>query len=85
MFSFPLDNGLVPKSIDELIDEIRSYDAVEQIFGYQFTGIMNPPESEHDLGGRRAKRMYVDYRDYLSRLGERERSPEQEREGLCVD
>ncbi len=69
MFAFPIDDGLVPKSIDELLTEVRSYDAVEQIFGYQFTGIMNFPESQHNLGGSPAKKLYADYLAHLSGLG----------------
>ncbi|HWD39043.1 MAG TPA: DUF4434 domain-containing protein [Fimbriimonas sp.] len=65
MFSYPLDNGLVPKSIDELLSEIRIYDDVEQIFGYQFTGIMNAPESPHNLGGAASKQLYADYYNHL--------------------
>lgn len=64
MFQFPFDEGLVPKSMEELEAEIRFYDSVEQIFGYQFTGLMNFPESKHDLGGEPAKQLY---RDYLER------------------
>jgi hypothetical protein len=85
MFLFPLDNGLVPKSIDELVTEIRSYDAVEQIFGYQFTGIMNPPQSTHNLGGRPAKELYAAYRDYLLSLEDRKLRLVPELEELCVD
>lgn len=66
MFAFPLDDGLKPKTIDQLLAEIRTYDDVEQIFGYQFTGIMNFPASPHDLGGDAAKRLYSDYLAHLS-------------------
>ena len=69
MFSFPLDNGLVPKSIGELVSEIHAYDSVEQIFGYQFTGIMNLPDSPHNLGGGPAKQLYSDYHEHLSGRG----------------
>ena len=67
MFAWPLDNGLVPKSFDELMAEIRIYDDVEQIFGYQFTGIMNSPESTFNLGGEDAKRLFVEYRKHYGR------------------
>lgn len=66
MFAFPLDDGLVPKSLEELVAEIRNYDAVEQIFGYQFTGIMNPADSPFDLGGQAAKELYVSYCRFLA-------------------
>ncbi len=70
MFSFPLDDGLVPKTIEALRQEIADYDDVEQIFGYQFTGLMNPPNSPFDLGGPRAKELYTEYlRHYQSLSG----------------
>ena len=68
MFDFPLDNGLVPKTIDALVREIAEYDDVEQIFGYQFTGLMNPPDSPFNLGGRRAKELYTDYARHFESL-----------------
>lgn len=61
MFAFPFDEGLKPKTCDELIREIEIYDDVEQIFGYQFTGIMNDPDSPFNLGGEAAKQLYRDY------------------------
>jgi hypothetical protein len=85
MFSFPLDNGLVPKTIDKLIEEIRSYDAVEQIFGYQFTGIMNPPASVHNLGGTQAKKLYADYHSHLGGLNETAPESTVVKQGVCVE
>ncbi len=71
MFAWPIDNGLLPKSIEELIGEIRFYDDVEQIYGYQFTGIMNPPDNQYNLGGERAKELYKRYMEYYKCIGER--------------
>lgn len=68
MFDFPLDNGLVPKAIDALVREIADYDDVEQIFGYQFTGLMNTPDSPFDLGGRRSKDLYAAYARHVESL-----------------
>lgn len=65
MFAWPLDNGLVPKTCEELIREIRIYDDVEQIYGYQYTGIMNAPGNPYNLGGDKAKQLYIDYLDYF--------------------
>jgi hypothetical protein len=64
VFQNPFPNGLIPKGIDELIKEIRIYDDVEQIYGYQFTGMLNPPESPFDLGGEPAKNLYKGYKKY---------------------
>lgn len=66
MFAWPLDNGLVPKTCDELINEIRIYDDLEQIFGYQYTGIMNSPDNRFNLGGSNAKQLYKDYVAYYN-------------------
>lgn len=64
MFVSPFDNGLMPKPYDELIKEIRTYDKLEQIYGYQFTGLMNSPESKYNLGGQKAKKLYDEYLKY---------------------
>ncbi|MDD4124815.1 MAG: DUF4434 domain-containing protein [Eubacteriales bacterium] len=64
VFKNPFPDGLIPKETDELIKEIRIYDDVEQIYGYQFTGMLNPPESPFDLGGEPAKCLYEGYRKY---------------------
>lgn len=76
MFRYPFDEGLMPKPIDELVREIEVYDDVEQIFGYQFTGLMNPPESKRNLGGELAKQVYVDYVRYARSVhGGQEQAP----------
>ena len=70
MFRFPLDNGLVPKSFDELIKEIRSYDMLEQIYGYQYTGIMNAPGFVPRMGREDTVDLYLEYKQYAKeRLG----------------
>eukprot|EP01137_Pigoraptor_chileana_P006014 Opistho-2@49864 len=55
---------LVPKSMEDLIAEIEKYDAVENVVGYEFTGIMDAPESRLHLGGDNATKLYVDYMEY---------------------
>lgn len=67
MFAWPLDNGLVPKSCPELLREIAIYSDVEQIYGYQFTGIMNDPASRFDLGGDAAQSLYAAYARHYGR------------------
>ena len=66
VFKFPFtDKGLTPKDINELVNEIREYDALEQIYGYQFTGIMNKPEhNKNHLGGKDTEEIYAAYYDY---------------------
>jgi hypothetical protein len=68
IFEFPLDNGLVPKTCEELIKEIRIYDDVEQIYGYQYTGIMNSPDNKFNLGGEKAKQLYKEYINYYKQI-----------------
>jgi len=64
MFKFPLDDGLIPKSYDELIKEIRSYDMLEQIYGYQYTGLMNHPDASRRLGRQDTVELYISYTQY---------------------
>ena len=68
IFKNPFNNGLVPKEIDELIREIRIYDDVEQIYGYEYTGLLNDPNCPHDLGGEAAKKTYMEYLGYYKKL-----------------
>ena len=55
MFREPFEDGLVPKTMEALLREIRQYDALEQCYGYQYTGLMNHPASRFSLGGEPAK------------------------------
>lgn len=68
MFAWPLDNGLVPKKCQDLIKEIHIYDQLEQIYGYQFTGIMNPPGSTLKLGRDDTKALYKEYLEYYKKV-----------------
>jgi len=68
MFKFPLDDGLIPKSYDELIEEIRSYDMLEQIYGYQYTGLMNHPDATRRLGRQDTVDLYESYTEYAKKL-----------------
>lgn len=64
IFDMPFEDGLVPKSFDDLKNEIDSYDILEQCYGYQYTGLLNHPDSPFDLGGVRAKELYQRYQQY---------------------
>lgn len=68
IFDFPFDHGLQPKTCGELIREIRSYDMLEQIYGYQFTGLMNEPNHPEGLGGQDTVELYTGYEKYHSLL-----------------
>lgn len=60
----PFEDGLVPKTMEALLREIRQYDALEQCYGYQYTGLMNHPASRFSLGGEPAKELYARYLQY---------------------
>ena len=64
MFREPFEDGLVPKTMEALLREIRQYDALEQCYGYQYTGLMNHPASRFSLGGEPAKELYARYLQY---------------------
>lgn len=66
MFDADFESGLRPKSFEGLRQEIRQYHALEQCYGYQYTGIMNHPDSPFDLGGEAAKALYEQYRAYYA-------------------
>ncbi|MGB9768948.1 MULTISPECIES: DUF4434 domain-containing protein [Dictyoglomus] len=68
MFAWPIDNGLVPKTPEDLIKEIRMYDDVEQIYGYQYIGIMNSPSFRYQLGGEKTRILYNEYHKYYSHI-----------------
>lgn len=69
MFKFPFDNGaLVPKTFDELLKEIHDYDMLEQIFGYQYTGLMNEPGYGKELGGDATEELFVRYKEYTEKI-----------------
>jgi len=68
MFAWPLDDGLIPKDPEELIKEIRMYDDVEQIYGYQYIGIMNSPNFKYSLGGEKTRILYNNYYEYYKNI-----------------
>jgi len=55
------------KNID-ILCEIRIYDEVEQIYGYEYTGHLNDPACPHDLGGSPAKELYKEYQKYYDSI-----------------
>ncbi len=64
IFDFPFDNGLAPKSCEKLIKEIHCYDMLEQVYGYQFTGLMNEPGHRMGLGREDTEELYTEYERY---------------------
>lgn len=69
IFDYPFDEtGLVPKKYTDLLNEIKIYDEVENIFGYQYTGLLNNPESQTNLGGDQPKQLFEQYKKYLNNV-----------------
>ena len=67
IFQYPLEEtGLIPKSGSDLIKEIRYYDEVENIFGYQYNGLLNNPQRDFCLGEKDTIELYNEYANYLN-------------------
>jgi hypothetical protein len=65
LFRVPIpDSGLIPKTIGDLIAEIKKYDAVENILGYEFTGLLDSPFSRLHLGSWAAVETFSAYEYY---------------------
>lgn len=64
IFAFPFDEGLAPKTCENLIKEIHCYDMLEQVYGYQYTGLMNEPGHRMGLGREDTEQVYTDYQAY---------------------
>ena len=65
MFAVPFTDGLRPKKIPDLLKEMKNYDKLEQIYGYQYTGIMNEPGHRMNLGLAETEKFYSEYMNYL--------------------
>lgn len=44
---------------------MKNYDKLEQIYGYQYTGIMNEPGHRMNLGLAETEKFYSEYMNYL--------------------
>ena len=58
LFKFPFPEGLEPKPFEDIQKETEDYQSVEFIVGYEYTGILNSPESRLKLGGKEPERLY---------------------------
>lgn len=65
MFDYPFPNGLRPKKVADMLEEMQHYNALEQIYGYQYTGIMNEPGHRMGLGSEETEEFYTQYMAYL--------------------
>jgi len=68
IFANPFDNGLAPKTYEDLIKEIHNYDVLEQVYGYQYTGLMNEPGHRNNVGGPKTEDLYVKYEAYQEKV-----------------
>ena len=68
IFAFPFDEGLRPKDCEALIREIHCYDMLEQVYGYQFTGLLNEPGHRMGLGGEDTEEVYTAYAQYAKAI-----------------
>jgi len=66
MFAYPFDNGLKPKKLDEMLTEMKNYDSLEQVYGYQYTGLMNEPGFRNGLGEEDTEDLFCDYLKYYN-------------------
>ena len=72
IFRFPFEEGaLVPKDFPALLKEIHDYDMLEQVYGYQYTGMLNEPgKNDKHLGGPATEELYEEFYKYqLERRG----------------
>ena len=68
IFTYPIGEGLRPKDCEALIREIRCYDMLEQIYGYQYTGLLNEPGCRMGLGGTDTEELYTAYAAYVQQV-----------------
>lgn len=69
IFKHPFDEtGLIPKSGEDLIKEIRIYDEVENIYGYQYIGLLNNPDRKFRLGRQDTVDLFLQYQVYLQQV-----------------
>ena len=71
IFDFPFDDGLRPKNYEKLIHEIHQYDMLEQVYGYQYTGLLNAPGRRWDLGMEETEELYEKYQAYEKKVREK--------------
>lgn len=58
-------NGLVPRPIEGLVDDLNRFPIFEKILCYQFPGLMNARWMSRHPGGPATVELYEAYRDYL--------------------
>ncbi len=72
LFRFPFPDGLRPKDFDVMLRELADYRQSETVLGYQYTGILESPDSRLQLGGEetvRAFNRYLEFYDQVRQSG----------------
>lgn len=66
LFKRPIDRsvGLIPRNFSDLLNEMPYYDVLPNLSGYEFTGLLDSPNSPVHLGGERAAVLYKEYQQY---------------------
>lgn len=73
-----LTRGCGRKAALALIREIHCYDVLEQVYGYQYTGLLNEPGHRMGLGNEDTEELYTAYAAYVRSVrGEQETAEEE--------
>ena len=68
VFNFAEKNALVPRPIAGLLSDLHRFPNFEKILCYQFTGLLNGPETSIKPGGPNTVKLYLDYKQYLDSI-----------------
>lgn len=68
MFNFAEENALVPKSFEEIINDLEQFRNFEKIICYQYPGLLNSPDMSIKPGGSVTVKLYEDYLNYYQSL-----------------
>jgi hypothetical protein len=64
-FVFGRGGGLVPRSIDAIVDDLRRYPTFEKVLCFQYPGLLNAPWASTRVGGPPTVFLYQNYQQYL--------------------
>ena len=60
------NSALIPADFERVKKQIENVEPyVDKILGYQFLGLMNPPESHSFAGNETSVRFYEEYKKYM--------------------
>ena len=65
-FVFDRDGGgLIPRTIDAIVDDLHRYPTFEKVLCFQFMGLLNAPDASTQVGGPPTVTLYKNYQAYL--------------------